>query len=146
MSARPRERGVSSCWLWKLWRSWNAAPCFSSSACWASETLGGKQGSWGNLSPCLSPPWLVCAWAPLGALRSSQQACCWVRSALPLAVHPPSAPGKLSLNAGQLFWASLPYRVASHEMLPSRSLRRIKSALPKARVAILLFVLLLSGS
>lgn len=66
--------GSSSCWLWKLWRSWNAAPCFSSSACWTSETLEGKQGSWGNLSPCLSPPWLVCARAPLGAPHSSQQA------------------------------------------------------------------------
>lgn len=53
---------VSSCWIWKLWRSSNAAPCFSSSSCKASKTLGEKQGSWGSLSGCLSPPWLVCAW------------------------------------------------------------------------------------
>ena len=42
------------------------------------------------------------------------------------------------MNTDQLSWAPLPSRAISHGILPSRSLRRPKSALLKSRVASLL--------
>lgn len=39
------------------------------------------------------------------------------------------------MNTNQLSWASLPARALFHSILPSRSLQRPKSALPKSRVA-----------
>lgn len=51
-----------------------------------------------------------------------------------------------ALNSSQLSWGSLPYRMVSHETLTSRPWRRMKSALPNSRAAIVLFALLLSGS
>ena len=46
------------------------------------------------------------------------------------------------MNTDQLSWAPIPSRALSHGILPSRSLRRPKSALLKARVASLLHTLL----
>ena len=47
-----------------------------------------------------------------------------------------------SLNINHLSWAPLPSRALSHGTLPSRSLKRPKSALPNSRVVSLLCTLL----